>query len=157
MIVLLLGVIICPVGASSTKMGFYTLDDWLNVIFLLISDLKCLYQRARRSVQPYPEAQGKLISCNNYAPIMYLFCIILYSMKIVHMKFIHMFFPVKKTLEGSRFRSNEDVGCGGAAVLEAVQGAVQRGSVGWYISGMPASLLMQTFFSGLCSFTKNSP
>jgi hypothetical protein len=22
---------------------------------------------------------------------------------------------------------------------------------------MPASLLMQTFFSGLCSFTKNSP
>jgi hypothetical protein len=42
MIALLLGVIICTVGASSTKMGFYTLHDWLNVIFLLISDLTYL-------------------------------------------------------------------------------------------------------------------
>jgi hypothetical protein len=39
---LLLRVIICLVGAYSTKMGFYTLEDWLNVIFLFISGLTYL-------------------------------------------------------------------------------------------------------------------
>jgi hypothetical protein len=79
-----------------------------------------------RSVQPYLEAQDKLS-----ATVMHLFCIILYSMRIVHMKPIHMFFTTKKTLEGCRFGSDEDAGCGGAVVPEAVHGALQKGSVGW--------------------------
>jgi hypothetical protein len=90
------------------------------------------------------------------ATVMHLFCSIMYSMKMVHMKLIHMFFPAKKPLKGCRFWLDEHVSCGGVVVAEAVQGAVQEG-ICWVVhQRMPASLLTQTVFSGLSSFTQNS-